>query len=453
MKDASLSLKKRLLVFISIPVLVAVLLIALLSFLFSWNEITEVYDAQMAHTAHVLIDLTKDDLDSSDFRARHTASAAPGMQHSYERKTGYRVWYRDQLMLESLKARTFGDFQAPEGFSNHRLDGKPWRFFVYRDAANDITVEISERYAIRYELINQLMLSLFIPACLLIPVILALIWWATGKSLQPLIQLSRAVDTRHSDDLSAIRVDNIPAEVAPLTQAMNRFLSRLDDSFRREREFTDNAAHELRTPLAAMKTQTQVLDRKLGHRAEAKEGFENLNATIDRTHHLVEQLLSMARLQNQVFTLSPTDLSECLRQEIYELQPLLQAKNQTLQLDIADHVIIRGHADTLSMLLRNLLDNAIKYTPVQGTISVVLTAQGFMTISDTGPGIPDKDKRRVFERFVRTDKTGKTGSGLGLSIAAWIAGIHGVSIELQDHQPRGLRVSIAWQRLPLHQGA
>lgn len=447
MKHRTPSLKKRLLVFISVPVLIAGFLIALMSFLFAWHEITEVYDAQMAHSARVLIDLTGDDLGKSDYRSRHSADTHSDMQHRYERKIGYRVWYRDELMLESFRARDFGDFRAPEGFSNQRLNDKPWRFFVYKDPAKNITVEISQRYAIRYELINQLMMSLLIPAFLFVPLVLALIWWATGRSLQPLTQLSKAVDSRYPDDLSPIQVTNTPTEVMPLTDAMNRLLHRLEESFRREREFTDNAAHELRTPLAAMKTQTQVLAKKLGNQTDMKDGFENLNATIDRTHHLAEQLLSLARLQNQTFKLVTTDLSECLQQEIHELAPLSARKGQSLNLDIAENVHITGNADTLSILLRNLIDNAIKYTPDNGTIDIMLTPQGHLSITDTGPGIPDSDKARVFERFVRTDKTGKTGSGLGLSIARWISDIHGVQIEFTDNHPSGLTASMRWRKL------
>ncbi len=444
MKHRTPSLKKRILLFTSTSVLIAGFMIALMSFLFSWHEITEVYDAQMAHSARILIDLTENDIGSSDYRTRHAPNTLTDIQHRYERKTGYRVWYRNELMQESLRAKDFGDFRAPEGFSNQRVNEKPWRFFVYKDPAKDITVEISQRYAIRYELINQLMLSLLIPAFMFVPLILALIWWATGKSLQPLTQLSKAVDSRYSDDLSEIRVEDTPAEVMPLTDAMNRLLHRLGESFRREREFTDNAAHELRTPLAAMKTQTQVLAKKLAHLSDVRDGFENLNATIDRTHHLVEQLLSLARLQNQTFRLIPTDLSECLQQEIHELAPLSARKEQTLELQIAEDVHIMGNADTLSMLLRNLIDNAIKYTPEHGKIDIILTPQGHLEIADTGPGIPDKDKPRVLERFVRNDKTGKTGSGLGLSIATWIAGIHHVHMNMRDNQPHGLKMIIEW---------
>lgn len=444
MKNKAPSLKKRLIVFISIPVLITGFIIALMSFLFAWHEITEVYDAQMAHSARFLIDLTEDDIGNRDYSAHHAVNSHPDMQHRYERKTGYRVWHRDKLILESLRAKDFADFRAPEGFSDQRLNDKPWRFFVYKDAATGITVEISERYAIRYELINQLMMSLLIPAFLFMPVILLLIWWATGKSLQPLTQLSRAVDSRSFDDLSEIRVQSTPSEVIPLTQAMNRLLQRMGESFRREREFTDNAAHELRTPLAAMKTQTQVLVKKLAHQPEAKDGLENLHATIERANHMVEQLLSLARLQNQTFKLSPANLSECLQQEIRELSPLAAEKNHSLKLDIAPDVIILGDTDTLSILLRNVIDNAIKYTPAHGSIEISLTNQGTLRISDTGPGILDQDKQRVFDRFVRTDKTGKTGSGLGLSIAAWIAGIHNVKIEMMDHPSGGLTIVIQW---------
>lgn len=190
MTQESYSLKRRLLISISIPVLIAGFLIALLSFLFSWHEITEVYDAQMAHTARVLIDLTEDDIRSGDYRTKSQKNDSTDIQHRYERKTGYRLWYKDELVLESLRAKDFGDFRAPTDFSNQKLNDKPWRFFVYTDPSGDITVEISQRYAIRYELINQLMLSLLIPALLFIPIIVILIWVATNKSLTPLTRLS-----------------------------------------------------------------------------------------------------------------------------------------------------------------------------------------------------------------------------------------------------------------------
>lgn len=439
------SLRRRLLVAITIPVLISGLLISLMSFLFSWHEIAEVYDAQMAHTAHVLIDLVEDDIKSGNAHLREDRNDSLEMQHRYERKTGYRLWHKDVLILESLRARDFGNFRAPEGFSNQELAGKPWRFFVHHDPERDITVEISQRYAIRYELINQLMLSLLIPAFIFLPVILTLIWLAAGKSLQPLMRLSADVDKRHSDDLTPITTDTVPKEALPLAHAMNRLLARIHDSFIREREFTDHAAHELRTPLAAMKTQTQVLLKKSSDNPQLKDGLENLGAAIERAAHLIDQLLSLARLQNERLPLARTNLSECLIDIVSDLDNVARSRNLSIDTDIASPVVVNGHADSLMILLRNFIDNAIKYTPAGGHIHVSLTPAGTLIIRDNGPGLTEEQKKAAFDRFVRFDKTGQTGSGLGLSIASWIAGAHRIPIHLEDSSPHGLTVRMEWK--------
>lgn len=445
MTKSHYSLKKKLLVRISIPVLAAGLLISLLSFIFSWHEIAEVYDAQMAHTAHVLIELTENDIQQQNYKFNNQADGKSDIQHSYERKTGYRLWYKDQLILESLRAADFGDLRPPEGFSNQTLKGKPWRFLVHKEPEKDIVIEISQRYAIRYELIGQLMISLLIPAFLFIPIIMGLIWLATGKSLKPLIALSQAVDKRHSDDLTAIEAVDTPDEILPLVTAMNRLFKRLQDSFLREREFTDHAAHELRTPLAAMKTQTQVLLKKAGATPECRDDLENLSATIDRSSHLIDQLLSLARLQNETILMEKMDLAECLHDVIDEISSQTRTKGQTFQVNIPDHFYIRGHADSLAIMLRNFLDNAIKYAPSDSTINVTMNQKGTLEIADQGPGISGDQKARAFERFTRLDKTGQPGSGLGLSIAQWIAAAHNVKIVLKDNSPTGLIVETNWE--------
>lgn len=442
MKKTAPSLKKQLLIWISFPVLLAGFITAVMAFAFSWHEIEEVYDAQMVHSAKTLLQMTEHEILENGSATISLGGETSNLQHRYERKMAFRIWHKDRLVTQSGIATDFGDLQAPPGFSDQTIKGKPWRFFVYIDPEKNLRIETSERYAIRYELIWQLMMSLIIPALIFIPIIFVSVWLGARKALRPLKSLSRAVDTRHSDDLTAIGIDHIPTEVIPLVHAMNRLLRRMEDSFHREREFTDNAAHELRTPLAAMKTQTQVLAKKLGHYQEGREGFENLNATIDRAHHLVEQLLDLARLQNQTFEMADTDLSECLRQEIHNLAFLIEKKQTQLDLDIADHVIVRGHADSLSLLLRNLIDNAIKYSPMQGRVSITLTPSGTLQIRDNGPGLSDKDKDSVFDRFVRADKTGQTGSGLGLSIAGWIARMHHMTIQLSDNAPQGLCVTL-----------
>lgn len=436
------SLRRQLLLWISLPVLMAGLLSIFLAFFFSWHELGEVYDAQMVHSAKVLLQLTEHEIRESGGVDIRLDIDTPDLQHRYERKTAFRIWYKGALVTQSANAVQFKNFEAPPGFSDQRINAKPWRFFAFADPQKDLRVETAERYAIRYELIYQLMLSLLVPLVLFIPAMLLIIWIGVRKSLRPVVTLSGAVDARHSDDLAPIEVNGIPAEVIPLVHALNRLFQRISDSFRRERDFTDHAAHELRTPLAAMKTQTQVLMKKAGQMPDCADSLDNLNATIDRATHLIEQLLSLARVQGEEFSLRQVNLSECLYDVVDDCRPLLQSRHQVIKTDIADDIIINGHADSLMILIRNILDNAMKYTPEGGAIAVSLTGQGLLAIADTGPGLSQADKSRVFGRFIRADKTGQTGSGLGLSIAQSIADAHHVAIVLDDNQPCGLIVKI-----------
>lgn len=446
MNDKHQSLRRQLLLWISIPVLIAGILTAILAFIFSWHEIEEVYDAQLVHSAKVLLQLTEHEVLENGKGDIQLGVENPNLQHRYEKKMAFRIWHDEKLVTESANASVFGNFEAEPGFSDQHIQGKPWRFFVFVDPQKKLRVETSERYAIRYELIGQLMISLIIPILFFIPIILAIVWIGVRKNLKPVVRLSHAVDRRHSDDLVPIIAADIPQEILPLVQALNRLFARISDSFRREREFTDYAAHELQTPLAAMKTQTQVLMKKASQMPECREGLNNLHDTIDRAAHLVEQLLLLARVQNENRNLEVMDISECLRDVIDYSSRLAQSQNKTIMMNIPDNIRIKGNPDSLSILIRNILDNALKYTPYGGSIDITLSPDAVLTIKDTGPGLSDEDKTRVFGRFVRADKTGQTGSGLGLSIAQSIADAHGAIIQMSDNQPQGLVVTMAFEK-------
>ncbi len=441
----SYSLRGRLLAWISIPIIIATLLALASSYYFARHEIEEVYDAQLVHSAKVLLQLTEHEIMEDE--GFHLGIENPDLQHRYERKLGFRIWVDGVMITQSPNTGGFGDFEAVPGFSNHMIDTHEWRFFVFLDPANKIKIEVSERYDIRYELIIQLMLSLIIPALLFLPAILLIIWIGVRKVLKPVIKISADVDIRGSDDLSPIQNGMMPREIAPLVTALNRLFKRLEESFRREREFTDHAAHELRTPLAAMKTQTQVLMKKAKSVPECEGGLQNLQSSIDRATHLVGQLLSLARLQHENLPQEKTDLSDLLENCLKDIGPRARQRDIALTMDIAEKCFVQAHAGSVSILLGNLLDNAVKYTPAGGTVRVSLTRDGVLEITDSGPGLSDEDKGRVFERFVRADKSGQTGSGLGLSIAQWVASAHGVTIELLDNDSGGLRVRMEWKVL------
>lgn len=439
------SLRSRLIAWISIPIVIATLMALALSYHFAKEEISEVYDAQLVHSAKVLLQLTEHEI-SQDTNF-NLGLENPDLQHRYERKLGFRVWVGNDLITGSANTDHFGNFEAPPGFSDHLVDKHEWRFFVFLDPVKQIKIEVSERMDIRDELIVQLMISLIVPALLFLPVIIFMIWMGVRKVLKPVIKISADVDRRGSDDLSPIQKETLPQEIAPLVMAINRLFKRLSESFKREREFTDHAAHELRTPLAAMKTQTQVLMKKAKSVPECAEGLENLQSSINRATHLVEQLLSLARLQHDNLPQHKTDLSQLLHECLAEIQLRAQNKNIALKTDISDQCFVKAHADSVCILLGNLLDNAVKYTPEGGEISVAFSQDGLVTITDSGPGLSDKDKEKVFERFIRADKSGQSGSGLGLSIVKWIAEAHDVTLKLADNQPCGLKVQIQWKVL------
>lgn len=432
------SLRRRLLLWISIPILIAALLTLIIGFFFAWHEVDEVYDAQLVHSAKVMLQLTQHEIKKGqDFEL---GLENPNLSHEYERNIGFRLWVDTNLVSQSPNTVNFKNFEAPPGFSNYKIGEHTWRFFVFLDPENKIQIEISERYDIRYELVFQIMGALILPGIIFIPLILVIIWIGIRQGMKPITDLSEQVNRRSSKDLSPIAQKQVAKEIQPITHALNELFKRIEESFSREREFTDHAAHELRTPLAAMKTQTQVLRKKTGEKAGSDDGLQNLEASIDRAARLVDQLLALARLQNEDMPKVKVNLSECLQDCIADIQKMTQTKGHTLNVNIRDNVHLLGHEDSLAIMLKNFLENAVKYTPEGGTIDVSLSADGELSICDTGPGIPQAEQEKVFNKFYRADKTGKTGSGLGLSIAKWIADAHNLQISLANNKPQGLSV-------------
>ena len=441
------SLRIRLLSLISAPVILASIIIGVISLAFVYHEIDEVYDAELSHAAKVLYQLTEHEVEEHEEYKIELGNEPQGISHQYEKNIVFSVWDGDRLVTRSPGAAVFGSFHPPAGFSNQALGGIKWRFFAYVDAKNNIIIQAAEKIDIRTELTFQILGSLFFPALFFLPIIFILIWFGATWGLQPVITLSRAVDQRDAADLTPINPDNIPREIMPVVKALNRLLGRVGLSLKQEREFTDNAAHELRTPLAAMKTQIQVLIRQGNFASQDREGLENLLASLNRGVHMVDQLLSFARLQNQAPVLTDVDLSLLTGQCAADLGLLAKEKNQTVTAAIDGGIHLHGHEQALAILIRNLLENAIKFTPQGGKIGLGLSRQGdsvVLSVDDSGPGISDKHKPMVFDRFYRIDKSKKQGSGLGLAMVKWIADIHRAEISLGDNHPHGMHITICF---------
>ncbi len=441
------SMRKRLILMISVPILITALMIGALSWFSAYEEIEEVYDGQLAHAAKVLLQLTEHEVAEHKAYEIQLGAERNNQKHRYEKKLSFRIWKDTHLVTQSEQSKSFGSFEAPQGYSDQWLGTEAWRFFVFYDPLTRIKIEVAEKEEVRKELILKILAGFLAPLAVFFPLVILIVWLGVTWSLQPLENLSKQVDLRKPGDFSPIDNTFVSQELQPLIHAFNSLLERIKQSFTREQSFTDNAAHELRTPLAAMKTQTQVLIKKVRN-PEYQEDLNNLHASIDRTVHMVDQLLSFARLQSEYdLERQDVDFSEFIKRAIQPFMPLIDKKNLTFHTNVSDGVSLKAHPQAIEILLRNLIDNAVKYTPAGGSATLNLYRRDqdiIIELTDTGPGISDQEKEKVFERFYRSKKSDAPGSGLGLAIARWVSDSHGARIELSDNQPTGLRARITF---------
>jgi signal transduction histidine kinase len=277
-----------------------------------------------------------------------------------------------------------------------------------------------------------------------------LIWWLVGSSLSSLKRLANEIKQRNARSLEEVSEAGVPSEIAPLVHSLNSLLARLKRAFSSQRAFVADAAHELRSPLTALKLQLQLLSRAPDEAARAN-ALEKLNQGVDRSTHLIDQLLTAARTDpnDTTVALVPTDLAEQVRLAIADVFIFAQTRHVGIELDGVQHIDIAADAATLCILARNLLDNAIRYTPDGGSVHVniaVAERKALLVIEDSGPGIPQQDRERVFDRFYRREENRQPGSGLGLSIVKNIVEQHGAQVELGTSGYGGLKVSVMFPR-------
>ena len=437
------SLRRRLLFLLSGTVLAAWLATAAFTYFDAREEIGEMLDAHLAQSAGLIAAQLEHELEDE-----HGAKVP--RQYKHERKIAFQVWDRkDRLLLRSASAPASRLQSRSEGYGDAVIDGKRWRIFSRWDESRHYLVQVGERYELRDELAESVASHLLHPLYFALPALALLIWLAVGAGLAPLAGVAREVGRRAPDNLAPLDEASAPREISPLIGALNALFDRLRTSLEQERRFTADAAHELRTPLAAVKTQAQVA---LGATADAERtrALANVVAGTDRASRLVEQLLVLARLDPQT-ALPPgqtVDLQALAQQGVAESAPAAAGKGIEVGLAPGAAAPVAGDAVLLAVLLRNLLDNAVRYTPPGGEVEVsVRPVDGgvSLTVVDNGPGIPEAERGQVFERFHRVLGSGEAGSGLGLSIVRRIADLHraGVSLEAGPGG-RGLRVEVSF---------
>jgi two-component system OmpR family sensor kinase/two-component system sensor histidine kinase QseC len=354
------------------------------------------------------------------------------------------VWTADGRGLYASRAHAALPQRAQLGFADVTVAGQVWR--SYTVAMPSRVIQVSQPLAIRRKLAADAAWAAVLPLLLIAPFMAAAAWWVTGLAMRPLQRVAADVRQRDEQSLQPLPAAGLPDEVAPLVAALNALLQRLGQSLETQRAFVADAAHELRSPLTALKLQLQLLKRA-GSDAERAAAAEALAAGIDRAARLVEQLLTLARTEPGAAAtpLQPLDLSELAREAVADTVPLALARGTQFELQADAPVPIDGDRAALSALVRNLADNAVRYSPPGARVELRVSApDGVPTlqVDDAGPGIPPAERERVFDRFYRRGLADEPGTGLGLAIVRGVAQRHGAVVVLDDSPLGGLRVTL-----------
>jgi two-component system OmpR family sensor kinase len=360
-----------------------------------------------------------------------------------------RIWTRDGLFIfPPDAARDFPELVLP-GLSTVRTASGQWRIFALQGRGQ--TIAVAQPTAVRARLAASAALRTVSPFLVLLPLVIALIFLTVARELRPLVGLARAVAGRTPEALEPITATDVPAEVRPLVDALNDLLVRLRAALDAQRDFVADAAHELRTPLAALQLQAGLIERSTDA-GERLAAVSELKAGVARAAHTVSQLLTLARNEPGAHeqALVPVALGELLRQGVVSHAVLADARQIDLGATTLDPAAsVAGDREALGSLIDNLLANAIAHAPAGGRIDVACgldDGHPWLAVADNGPGIPADERARVFDRFYRRSGAAAGGTGLGLAIVGSIARRHGAEIVLADTAGGGLTVRVTFPK-------
>jgi two-component system OmpR family sensor kinase len=434
------SLRGRLLWFLLAAITMAAIAQALIAYRSALSDADQIFDYHMQQMAM--------SLRSS---ATLTNKAADSVADPSNDDLVVQVWTPDGAQVFRSLSRAALPQRAVLGFSNVKANNTTYRIFSVQ--TSNQTVQVAQDMAVRQRMAGTLALRTVGPIAVMAPILMLVVWWVVSGSLAPVSRVKRQVAARQADDLSPVSENDLPDEVLPLVHELNLLFGRVRTAFEAQQHFVADAAHELRSPLAALKLQVLSLGRAQDEAAR-NVAIGRVTAGIERATRLVEQLLVLARQEGSVdqVKLEPVSLSDLLKRTLGDMAGLAQARQIDLGLHHADEAAVDGQPDALIILLRNLVDNAIKYTPAGGTVDLDLRrlpgvkggpGRVVLSVDDSGPGIPPEERERVFSRFYRVPGSEAGGSGLGLAIIKSIAERHGAVLTLdQSARLGGLKVRV-----------
>jgi two-component system, OmpR family, sensor kinase len=418
-----MSIRKNLLLWLLTGLLVAGLFAGIATFMKTQEEVGEMFDYQLQQIAL-----------SMKYSARTMASELKGMGEDSNEDNDFmvQVWDAKGALLYSSLPSVKLPMASKPGFADVDVQDGHWR--IYSLVSRNRIIQAAQPAGSRAEVSVAMALRMLLPLVVLIPALALLAWVAVKRSLLPLTNVTSEVERRDANTMTQLAADSVPNEIRPLLLALNSLLQRLDSSIASQRRFVADAAHELRTPLTALSLQADLVEQA-ENPAERTAAIDDLRKGIVRASHLVSQLLTLARQEPDVqrqFT--SLDLGSLVTQTASDVFPIANSKHINLQVQADQQVMIMGDEDGLRTVIGNLIDNAIRYIPEGGEIEVSVNTDdnhATLKINDTGPGIPEDDRERIFERFYRIPGNDVTGSGLGLSIVKQILRRHGASIAVK----------------------
>ncbi len=425
------------------------------------QEANELFDAKLAHSARVLMSLVDASLQDLAERERdepleikvwHAENKGEEQAlvfsdgHAYETKLAFQVRdVKGRLLLRSDSGPTQSLAPLRAGYADLTIDGQRWRSFSLR-SPNGFWYQAGEAADIRAEIAEEIAFGTLLPLLIALPMLAAMVWFIVTWSLRDLRKISDEIGALAPERMAPLRIERVPVEIERLVAAVNRLLGQLQNALARERRFTADAAHELRTPIAALKVHADNL-RTARDAEETEESRQQLDRGIERIERLVAQLLVLNRVEPSAQMPAPVaiDLDAVVNQQVEGLRALAEVRRIELSVRTQPTHLL-GDGPAMESLVRNLLDNALRYTPEGGRVSIVLSrvqSNAVLCVEDSGPGIAPEARERVFDRFHREPGSTVQGSGLGLSIVREVLALHRGAIEL-DPSPElgGLRARI-----------
>jgi two-component system, OmpR family, sensor histidine kinase QseC len=409
------------------------------------HEVDELLDAHLAQSAALLVvqqNATPDD--------DEPLLDAPTL-HKYAHRVAYQVFDEDRLVMHSPNVAHTPMAQHTQGFETLTLaDGKSWRVFAAPGRDRDVQIYVAERVDSRDEILRAVLRGFLPPLTLALPLLLIGLWWNVRSGLQPLQRLRQVLLKRDTQTLDPVSLPETPQEVQPLLDALNDLLQRLAQRMQTERRFTADAAHELRTPIAAIRAQAQVALSSATNDTVRQQALQDTLIGCDRASRVVEQLLTLARVEGpQDVASEPFRLDQLAQHILADFTPEAIRRGQTLELLAPEPLQVNGQSTLWHILLRNLIDNALRYSPNGATVRIqaqrLESGQMEVTVQDSGPGLSPDDLARLGERFFRVLGTSATGSGLGWSIVRHIAVLQRIDVQVgKSLDLGGLQVTLRY---------